>query len=144
MADTSVRPPLTGRPRSDQDKEGNGLLLAGLLLAGAGVALYEHRKHGGGSSGSGHTLPQGLYTDCADTNAASCTIWYVPPAGNVRYGVSTPAQLARCFNGMPVQSQATLTSLGGFGNGDDPACGYIPTVGDVSQCSSCPPGSPGA
>jgi hypothetical protein len=135
-------------PAQKNDRGDTALLLLALGAVGAGAVLWIDSKHkapGGGAcgpfSGPAANLPTGLYTDCSvPGNPDSCTIWWVVQ-GVGRWGVATPTQLVRCFPGVPVNSQAQLDALGGFGNADAPDNEYVGTIGYVSACSTCPPGT---
>ena len=152
MADTDVRPALTGRPRPPEEKHGNGLLFAGLLLAGVGVAVYETRKGGGSCgplSGPAANLPTGLYITYFNSPACpTCvdqvgTTWWVVGGTGTRYGVPSQTQLQRCWPGATYPPQ-NADLVGGFGQADATDNEFIRTVGDVTACTACPPGSPGA
>lgn len=105
-------------------------------IAAVGAAIFLLWKESKGTSSSVPcNLPDGLYQTCSvPGNPNSCTIWAVK--GCKRWGISTPAQLLRCYGPNPT---ITILPPGGFGNGDDPHCGYVGTVGFVSACSTCPP-----
>jgi hypothetical protein len=105
-----------------------------LLLGGAGVVAYLALKGHGGCGSCAATAPplaNGLYTETFAPGVA--TTWYV--YNGVRYGVTTPAQLQRCFAGMPILGE------GYFGNADTTS--FIGTVQDISAGCPCPPGSTG-
>lgn len=137
--------PVLGRhPAREQNNGGAAVVLgAGALLA---AYLYWRDHHGasgncGPQTGQAASLPTGIYTTCSvPGNANSCTDWWVVQ-GVGRWGIPSPTQLARCWPGSPTIIDAA--TVGGFGSADSPDNEYIGTIGYVSACTQCPPGSPG-
>lgn len=135
--------PLVGKvPEREQNKGGAGIV----LLAGAGLLAYLWVKdHGGGAgaacgscSATQPNVPDGLWVECADpSNPNTCTIWAVKTVNGqkVRYGITTPAQLLRCYGPNPVIRQLNGQPYS-FGNGDTTS--FIGTVGDISAGCACP------
>lgn len=92
-------------------------------------------------SGQAANLATGLYVTYFDPTDTVGTIWWVDK-GQGRWGVPTQAQLTRCFGANPHIIDAS--TVGGFGFADHLDNDYIVTVGDITACAVCPPGSPGA
>jgi len=139
MALQSVRDP--SRPRNDKGA-------AIVLGAGAAALLLLWLKDRGGTGAACGACaaanptdapPDGLWTTCSvPGNPNSCTIWAVstlPSGQKVRNGITTPAQLTRCYGPNPVTNLLDGSPYG-FGNGDTTA--FVGDIGDVSAGCACP------
>jgi hypothetical protein len=137
------------RPRRTQTEHrgATGAVIVGGIGAGLAYLLYKDRgsstttPSGGScaSCGTGLTPPQlapGLYETCSDpNNPETCTIWAVFEDDSgvlVRVGITTPAQLERCYGSNPV----IVSTNPDFGNAD--TGGYLGTVGYVAAGCPCP------
>ena len=145
------------RTRQASSSDNSGVLLVAALAAGGAGLYLATRKpsvtpiptptpggvlcDGCSSGGTSGLSGPGLYVSCSvPGNADSCTVWRVSPDATgkmVRYGYTTPTQLARCEGANPV-----ISSTPDFGDGDTAT--FIGTVQDISASCPCPPGSAGA
>jgi len=112
----------------------------GVCACGTGEACNPSNGVCGPKTGPAANLPTGLYAPWLDPphDTIATTWWVVKGVG--RWGIPSQTQLHRCWGANPPPAATNVS----FGNADATDNEYIGTIGYVSACTQCPPGSPGA